>query len=151
MHLDGRMNWRVHVKMKAKQMKIKTRQLYWLIGRQSTLDVPCKLLLYKQILKPIWTYGIALWGCTASSNRDIIQRRQNVILRAIVDANRYSRNDDIHTDQRVPTVNEEIEKFAESHERRFHRHVNTEAIQLLDNELEVRRLKRLHPLDLVNG
>lgn len=28
------------------------------------LSVDNKLLLYKQILKPVWTYGIPLWGCT---------------------------------------------------------------------------------------
>jgi hypothetical protein len=39
--------------------------MYWLLGRQSQLSTTNKLLLYKTILKPIWTYGIQLWG-TAS-------------------------------------------------------------------------------------
>jgi len=30
-----------------------------------------KLLLYKAILKPIWAYGIQLWGTAFNSNRNI--------------------------------------------------------------------------------
>jgi len=51
-----------------------------------TLSIHNKLILYKQILKPVWTYGIQLWGCTKQSNTDIIQRFQNKVLRNIVNA-----------------------------------------------------------------
>jgi hypothetical protein len=37
-------------------------KIYWLLGRRSRLSLSNKLLLYKSILKPIWTYGIQLWG-----------------------------------------------------------------------------------------
>jgi hypothetical protein len=49
--------------------------MYWLIGRNSSLTLHNKLLIYKykQILKPVWTYGIQLWGCTKPSNTEIIQ------------------------------------------------------------------------------
>ncbi|MDR1498767.1 MAG: hypothetical protein LBS34_00575, partial [Rickettsiales bacterium] len=32
-----------------------------------------KLLLYKAVLKPIWTYGIQLWGPASNSNIEILQ------------------------------------------------------------------------------
>ena len=38
--------------------------MYWFIGRRSALSMHNKLMMYKQILKPVWTYGIELWGCT---------------------------------------------------------------------------------------
>jgi len=44
--------------------------------------------LYKAILKPIWIYGVQLWGTAANSNIEIIQRFQNKYLRIIVNANR---------------------------------------------------------------
>jgi hypothetical protein len=31
-----------------------------------------KILLYKTILKPIWTYGIPLWGAASNSNIEIL-------------------------------------------------------------------------------
>jgi len=48
-------------------------KMYWLTGRRSVLSIHNKLVLYKQILMPVWTYGIQLWGCTKQSNTDIIQ------------------------------------------------------------------------------
>jgi hypothetical protein len=37
------------------------------------LSVNNTLLLYKQVLKPVWTYSIQLWGCAATSIIDKIQ------------------------------------------------------------------------------
>jgi hypothetical protein len=48
-------------------------KMHWLLGRQSKLSTTNKLL-YKTILKPIWTYGIQLWGTaspqTLTSSKD---------------------------------------------------------------------------------
>jgi len=39
------------------------------LGNKSQMSIENKLLLYKAILKPIWTYGVQLWGTAANSNR----------------------------------------------------------------------------------
>ena len=96
-------------------------------------------MLYKQILKPVWTYGMQLWGCTKQSNTDIIQRFQNKVFRNIVDAPRYVRNAHLHRDPQMEMVMNEIEKFAKKHKERLLHRVNVEAIQLLDNSELVRR------------
>jgi hypothetical protein len=36
--------------------------------------------------KPIWTYGIQLWGATSNSNIEILESFQCKVLRLIVDA-----------------------------------------------------------------
>ena len=41
---------------------------HWRIGRKSKLTTENKLLMYKAILKPIWSYGVQLWGCAKPSN-----------------------------------------------------------------------------------
>jgi hypothetical protein len=51
-----------------------------------------KLLLYKVILKPIWTYGIKLWGSASTSNIEILERFQSKALRMIADAPWYVPN-----------------------------------------------------------
>lgn len=150
MTLDARLRWKVHVKKKREELGIKLKKMYWLLGRNSKLSTYNKLLLYKQILKPIWTYGIQLWGCASKSNIQIIQRFQNKALRNIVDAPWYSRNRDIDRDLQMDTVDETIAKFASSHEQRLLSHVNVEAIQLVDNKNFQRRLKRTKPFELVN-
>jgi hypothetical protein len=44
---------------------------------KSRLSMSNKLLLYKVILKPIWTYGIQLWGSASISNIEILERFQS--------------------------------------------------------------------------
>jgi len=72
-------------------------------------------MLYKQILKPVWPYGIQLWGCTEHSNTDIIQRMHNKVPRNIVDEPWYIRTADFHTDLQMEMVTNEIGKFAKKH------------------------------------
>ena len=81
---DGSRMWE-----KKEELTLKYRKMYWLMGRYSALSVYNKLMLYQQVIKPVWTYGIQLWGCTSQSNRNIIQRFQNRVLRGIIDAPWY--------------------------------------------------------------
>jgi hypothetical protein len=43
-----------HIETKRKQLNLKAKQMHWILGR-STLSTESKLLLYKAVLKPIWT------------------------------------------------------------------------------------------------
>jgi hypothetical protein len=90
-------------------------------------------MVYKEILQPVWTYGIQLWECTKQSNIDIIQRFQNKVLRNIDDSRLYIRNADLQRDLQMEVVKNGTGKFAKMHEERLLHHLNFEAIQLLDN------------------
>ncbi|EDX10594.1 GD12537 [Drosophila simulans] len=79
--LDRRLTWRPHIVSKRIQADARLRQMHWLIGRGSKLRQNHKILVYKAILKPIWTYGIQLWGTASHTNRLRIQRFQNRCLR----------------------------------------------------------------------
>ncbi|PNF37467.1 hypothetical protein B7P43_G15364 [Cryptotermes secundus] len=79
-YMDSRLTWKDHVIKKRKQIDLKTKELNWLIGRRSNLSIENKVLLYKTIIKPIWAYGIELWGCASKSHISIIQRSQSKIL-----------------------------------------------------------------------
>lgn len=147
-HLDRRLNWRTHIVTKRKQLDLKFKQLYWLLGRTSTLTLSNKTLVYKTILKPIWTYGIQLWGTASDSNIQIIQRFQSKLLRNITDAPWYVTNKIIHNDLTIPTVKDEIRKYSLKYQTRLEAHTNDLAINILDNSNTVRRLKRKHPTDL---
>jgi hypothetical protein len=63
LHLDHRLTWHAHIRAKRRQLDIKFRQMLWLLGRNFKLSLYNKLLLYKVVLKPIWSYGVQLWGC----------------------------------------------------------------------------------------
>jgi hypothetical protein len=65
LHLDSRLTWTQHLAKKKKQIDLKVKDLYWVIGRKSPTSLESKVLLYKTIIKPVWTYGIKLWECAS--------------------------------------------------------------------------------------
>jgi hypothetical protein len=65
-----------------------------------------------EILNVVWTYGVQLWGCTNQSNKDIIQRFQNKVLRNIFGAPWYIRKAELHSDLQMEMVTNEIGTFA---------------------------------------
>jgi hypothetical protein len=86
--------------------------MYWLFGRKSELYKSNKHLIYKTILKPIWTYRIQLWGTATTSNIEILERVQSKALRMIVDAPWYVPNTVIQRDLQIPTVKKEIRRYS---------------------------------------
>jgi len=74
LNLDRRLTWKTHIQNKRKHLGLLLRRMYWIIGRKSKLSLTNKLLIYKTILKPTWTYGIPLWRTAAQSHIDILQR-----------------------------------------------------------------------------
>jgi hypothetical protein len=50
-------------------LNLEVRQISWFLGRKSNLSLENKTLIYKCILKPIWTYGIQLWGCAQPKSK----------------------------------------------------------------------------------
>jgi hypothetical protein len=120
-----------------------------LLGRNSELSIHNKLTLYKQILRPVWRYGIQLWGCASESNIQVIQIYQNKLLKCIVNAPWYVRNGGLHRDLGIETVTDIIPKFAKSHEKRLQDHINIEESRLLNVNNITRRLKQKKPFELV--
>ena len=104
-----------------------------------------KLLIYKQILKSVWTYGIQLWGCSSDSNMDIIQRFQNKVLRIIMNCSWYIKNAYLYRDHGIDPVKTVIQNFALSHLERLRNHTNYEVSNLLIVPERMRRLRRVRP------
>jgi len=68
--------------------------------------------VHKNILNPIWTYGIPLWGTASNSNIVILQRYENKVLQTTVNTPWYMSNKVIYTVITVPKIREEITKFS---------------------------------------
>jgi hypothetical protein len=101
LHLDRKLTWHHNIFTKRKQLGHTLTKMYWLLGCSLRLSLPNKLLIYKTILKPIWTYGIQLWGTTSTSNIEILERFQSKALRIIVDAPWYVPNNHIRRDHQT--------------------------------------------------
>ena len=85
-HLDTQLTWKLHTKSIIEKIQKTRRQMHWLTRRKSKLSIENKLKIYKTIIKPIWTYGIPLWGTAAMSHINKIEIIQAKILRTIVNA-----------------------------------------------------------------
>ena len=151
MTLDRRLTGEQHIVDKSEQLKDKLKKFYWLTGRRSNLSTQNKITLYKIVIKPVWTYGIQLWGTASNSNIEILQRFQSKTLRSLINAPCYQctyvTNETIHRDLKIPTVKDEIHKFRSRYNTRDNNHHNPLVTQLLDTTDQIRRLKRKYPLD----
>ena len=148
LHLDTQLTWKQHTKSIIDKIQTTRRQMHWLTSRKSKLSIENKLKIYKTIIKSIWKYGILLWGTAAMSHINKIETIQAKILKTIVNAPWYVRNEDIRTYQRIPTVKEEINRYAERYKERIATHPNRLAAETINTSNMEKRLKRKHPADL---
>ena len=77
-----------------------------------------------------------------------INKIQAKILRTIVNAPWYLRNEDIRRDLEIPTVKEAISSNAERYKARIGTHPNRFAVETINTLNMERRLKRKHPANL---
>ena len=130
-----------------KYCHLKAKEINWLIGRNSNLSLENKLLVYKAVIKPIWTYGIELWGCASKSNVAIIQRSQSKILRTTANAPWYVTNHKLHTDFKIPYVREVINERIDKLLNKLESHPNP-LLETLTQPMNSRRLRRRWTSDL---
>jgi hypothetical protein len=90
----------------------------------SQLSTSNKLFIYKTILKPIWAYGIQLWGTASTSNIEILERFQTKALWMIVEASWYVPNTVIRRNLQIPTVKEEIRCYSSQYSAHLSVHTN---------------------------
>ncbi|KAH8273403.1 hypothetical protein KR026_005005, partial [Drosophila bipectinata] len=102
--LDRRLTYRPHLIKKRKKADQRLRSFYWLMGRRSNLRTSTKLLIYKAIIRPIWTYGIQLWGTASKTNVRTIQTFENRALRIATGAHVYHDNRTIHEVLNFPWI-----------------------------------------------
>lgn len=148
-HLDRKLNWRKHIAKKQEQMKIKFRNLFWLLNKKSKLNLDSKILIYNSIIKPIWLYGIQLWGTAKKSNILILERAQTKIIRAILGAPRYMKNSNMLRDVNIKTVENEATQASIKYVNRLLNHPNAIAKNILTSG-KYKRIKRKDPLELAN-
>jgi hypothetical protein len=147
LHLDRRLTWHKHIVVKRRQIGIALTKMYWLLGRKSKFSTSNKLLIYKTVLKPIWTCGMKIWGTASTSNIEILERFQSKALCMIEDTPWYVPDTVIRRDLQTPTVKEEIRRYSSQYSARLSAHPNGLVVNLMEQP-DNRRLRRHLPNDL---
>jgi hypothetical protein len=124
LHLDRRLTWHKHIFAKRKHLGITLSKMYSLLSRKSKPSISNKLLACKVIVKPIWTYGIQLWGSASISNIEILERLQRKVLRMLTDAPWYVSDMVLRQDLQITSVKEEIHRISTQHRDRLYTHPN---------------------------
>jgi hypothetical protein len=148
LHFDQKLTWKAHIQTKRTQLTANIRNINWLICKKYQLSMENKLLIYKTVLKPIWTYGIELWGCIKPSNTKILQTFQAKMLRSIINAPLFVSNQTFNEDLGVSFINNVINKQAIKHRDRIVAHDNHLLHELAVQPLVNRRLERHWSEDL---
>jgi len=107
-----------------------------------------ELLIYKAILKPIWTYCLQLLGSASKSNLEILERFQSKVLRIIKDEPWYVPNAVMKRDLQVLSVRKEVRNYSVTYRQRLNCHSNSLAKSLFQRTNFNRSLKRYYPVDL---
>jgi hypothetical protein len=123
--------------------------MYWLINKKLQVSLENKITIYKVIIRPVWTYGLELLGCSKPSNTKILQTFQSKTLRELANAPWYISNVTLHNDLGISYVTEVIRKYAKNHKNRNAQN-NNQLIRDLFNQPEIgRRLNRMWLEDLI--
>ncbi|GFU36339.1 putative RNA-directed DNA polymerase from transposon X-element [Trichonephila clavipes] len=78
----------------------------------SPLSLENKVIFYKQVLRPVITYGSPVLGTAAATHMKKIQVIQNKILRVMTNAPWYVRNDVIHNDLHMEPISNYITRLS---------------------------------------
>ncbi|GFS66597.1 RNA-directed DNA polymerase from mobile element jockey [Trichonephila clavipes] len=112
LHIDSRLTFKKHIDYLAEKFWGRIHLGISLIGRRSPLSLENKIILYKQILHSVITYGSPVWGAAATTHMKKIQVIQNKILRFMTNAPWYVRNDVIHNDLHMEPISNYITKLS---------------------------------------
>lgn len=148
--LDSKLTWNPHLKAKRKALNTRLHLLRPLL--KSKMNINIKLLIYKSLLRPLWTYGIQLWGAAKPSNTRTIQAFQSICLRLVASAPWYLTNNNLHKDLKIQNLNQISKLYYTRLHNKFQQHTNPLISKLSTNSLPGnprRRLKRQWCRDLL--
>lgn len=148
-HLDKKLNWNTHIKTKRRALDIQAHKMNYLIGQNTKKSLENKLLVYKCMMKPIWTYRIQLWGTASNTTIKTLQQFQSKTLRKIAVAPQYITNVRLHKELNIRTVKEEIPYQIQNYKLRIETHQNSLAANLMNNPETFIRLRRRAPQDII--
>lgn len=143
MTLDSKLCFSQHITSLEIKVKARTNKISWLINNNSKLPLATKLILYKQLIAPIWQYTFPVWGALLSNTQfSRIKVMQSKTLRLITGAPWHVPNETIRTDLKVATVDETFDKACGKYYARLRNHNNPEAKRLAYDPYVPNRLIR---------
>ncbi|CAA9999325.1 unnamed protein product [Nesidiocoris tenuis] len=140
--LDKRLTFKDHISATVQKCRQRLKTLRHLLTN-AALALPCRKLIYLQLIKPIWGYGSQIWGGASASQIRRVQTFQNRALRLITGAPWYVRNSTLHMDLEIPMIEEVLRSSYHRFHERLQHHPNPLAQQICDTHPPTRPHRRL--------
>ncbi|GBN76411.1 RNA-directed DNA polymerase from mobile element jockey [Araneus ventricosus] len=130
--LDSKLSFRQHAKYNSDKFWNKVHLIIPLIGRHSPLSLNNKVLLFKQILRPILTYSAPILCITANTHKTKNNILQNKILRIVTNAPSFERNDAIHKNVKIEMIEDHVKNIS----RKFFTQLQNHKNSLINGQVE---------------
>lgn len=102
--LDSKLLFRQHIDDIRTRANKCLAAMYPIIGRKSILSTKNKLMLFKAIIRPVFSYASPVWCSAAISNRKKLQILQNKCLKIILKLHWRHSTAEIHERSKVQSV-----------------------------------------------
>ena len=109
--LDSHLNFGEHIKAVRSRAAFALGRLHPMVNASSKLSLKCKLRLYTACIRPIMTYACAVFAHVKPFRIHRLQTLQNRFLRKATGAPYYVRNENLHLDLRIPTIQQFMKRI----------------------------------------
>ena len=113
--LDHQLTFGEHIKTVRSRAAFALGRLHYILNARSKLSLKCKLRIYTTCIRPIMTYACVVFAHAKSFRLHRMQTLQNRFLRKATGAPYYMRNENLHLDLKIPT----IQQFMKRTSKRF--------------------------------
>lgn len=141
--MDRKLLCTAHITQLCNKLRTTYKKLEWLLGSNSKLSKNCKVVIFKQMIVPLWQYALPIYGSLASATQlSRVEVMQNTILRKIVNATRFTRNQTILDLYNIKSFFETYHLASKRFATSLLQHPNAEARKLIQTPFIPSRLKR---------
>ena len=118
------MTWGPHIELTAKKGRQAIGMSYPMIGNDSRMSLRNKTLLYKQVVRPMLTYGAVAWGTAAKSHIHKLQVIQNKFVSISANAPRHTNSRRLQEEVGIPPIKSYIRELCIKQIHRAELHEN---------------------------
>lgn len=133
MQLDRRLTHGHHVNFLIGKSEKALRALYPLINRKSKISTQNKLILFKSIFRPIFSYASPVWGNCAATHIKKIQLHQNKILKMMLNLPRRTPTSVLHEIAAIESFSDYAARMQLSFERNCLFNQNPDIVSLINS------------------
>ena len=130
--MDRKLTWSKHIHQTVQKATGIHAALFPLLKSNSPLPLKTKLLLYNATIRPILSYASPVWLYAAASHLKKIQTVENKIIRKIIGAPWFVKNQNIRKDLQITPILSKLKASLENFSKSFKATENSLLVNLWD-------------------